>query len=383
MHPTSSHLPTFQNPKQTAEYIFMVRSKGLYAAEAYTMDFVDTTGKFSDFVVSSIPEAKSGVTGLHIFAMMMTVEKHCSKFALSLIGHCTDSASNSLRALITLATPSTYVKVNSNLKFLGLPISGFAYFASVLRKGYPSIAYPCWDHCGRTAIRNLMNENIKIVAEVISGADGSLTYSLATIQDLRELEKKIPNSVIKQADITPHVRQNCDATVRVISQKAIEEVKEFTPSAKAMQLYLQATFWIIEPFRNNKFGSPPKVVQSLWAGIMTWRRWRKYVEITDSLSLTANWISRIHYLTLELMGHAGILHQLALFLSFPDLQAEDYSLRRTGNRQIEAFHSILRGGAAHLHITSANLTFRDFLCQMNKAMQIKNAENTLEKVSAW
>ena len=74
IHPTSSHLPTFQNPKQTAEYIFMVRSKGLYAAEAYTMDFVDTTGKFSDFVVGSIPEAKSGVTGLHIFAMMMTVE---------------------------------------------------------------------------------------------------------------------------------------------------------------------------------------------------------------------------------------------------------------------------------------------------------------------
>ena len=114
---------------------------------------------------------------------------------------------------------------------------------------------------------------------------------------------------------------------------------------------------------------------------MTWRRRRKYVEITDSLSLTANWISRIHYLTLESMEHAGILHQLALFLSFPDLQAEDYSLRRTGNTQIEAFHSILHGRVAHLPITSANLTFRDFLCQMNKAMQIKNAENTLEKVS--
>ena len=196
-------------------------------------------------------------------------------------------------------------------------MSGFAYFAPVLQKGYLSIAYSCWDHCGRTAIRNLMNENIKVVAEVISGADGSLTYSLATIQDLRELKKKIPNLVIKQADITPHVRQNCDATVRVISQKAIEEVKEFTPpSAKATQLYLQTTFWIIEPFRNNKFGSPPKVVQSLWAGIMTWRQWRKYVEITDSLSLTANWISRIHYLTLELMGHAGILHQLHCFCPF-------------------------------------------------------------------
>jgi len=380
-HPTPSHLPTFQSPKQTAEYIFTVHSKGLYAAEAYTMDFVDITGKFSDFVVGTIPEAKNGVTGLHIFAMMMTVEKHCSKFELSVIGHCTDSASNSLRGLLTLATPHTYANADSNIKFLGLPVNGFAYYAPVLRKGYPSIAYPCWDHCGRTAIHNLMNENIKIVAKVIPCTDGSLTYSIATIQDLRELKKSNPNSVIKQADITPRVRQNCDATVRVISQKAIEEVKLFSPSAKATQLYLQATLWIIEPYRNDRFGSPPKVVQSLWAGIMTWRRWRKYVEVTDGLSLTTNWISRIHYLTLELMEHAGILHQLALFLSFPDLTIQEYSLRRTGNRQIESFHSILRGGASHLPITSANLTFKDFLCQMNKAMQVKSAENTLEKIS--
>ena len=61
MHPTPSCLQTFQNPKQTAKYIFMVRVKGLYAAEAYSIDFVDTTGKLSDFVVGSIPEAKSGV----------------------------------------------------------------------------------------------------------------------------------------------------------------------------------------------------------------------------------------------------------------------------------------------------------------------------------
>ena len=51
-----------------------------------------------NFVVGTIPEVKNGVTGLHIFAMM-TVEKHCSKFELCVIGHCTDSASNSLRYL--------------------------------------------------------------------------------------------------------------------------------------------------------------------------------------------------------------------------------------------------------------------------------------------
>ena len=90
---------------------------------------------------------------------------------------------------------------------------------------------------------------ITIVAEFISCTDGSLMLSIASIQDLRELKKSYPNSVFKQADITPHVRQNCGVTIRVISQKAIEEVKLFSPSAKVTRLYLQATLWIIEPYR--------------------------------------------------------------------------------------------------------------------------------------
>ena len=93
------------------------------------MDFVDTTGKLSDFVV---PEAKSGVTGLHIFAAMITIGKFCNKFDLSLIGHCTDSASNFLRGLVTLGTPNTYVNASPNVKFLGLPMNGFAIYAPLL-----------------------------------------------------------------------------------------------------------------------------------------------------------------------------------------------------------------------------------------------------------
>jgi len=298
----------------------------------------------SDVIIGSIPEAKNGVTGLHIFALMMEVEKHSNKDSIPLIGHCTDSASNSLRALVTLASPKSYKGLKGMVRFLGLKMKGFVFFSPVLREDFPSIAYPCWDHCGRTSIRNLMNTKLTIVAEIIpsqSKADNCLKYSVATIQDLRALKKLNPNSVVRQADITPHVRQNCDATVRVLSRATLQEIETHLPSAKATQLYLQASIWILEPFRNEKFGSPPEVVKSLWAGIMTWRRWRRYVGVTEGLTLADNFISRIHYLTLELMAHAGILHhQLALFLSFPDLGVKDYNLCWTGNRNIEAIHSI-------------------------------------------
>ena len=164
------------------------------------------------------------------------MENHSSKYALPLIGHCTDLASSSLRALVTLATPKSYQWLQKKLRFLGLPMTGFAYFAPILCKGYLSIAYPCWDHCERTSIRNLMNANISIVAEVIpsnTAPDNCIKYSVATIQDLRALKKLNSNSSVKHADITPHMHQNCDVTVRVLSCKTLEEIKTHVPSAKA------------------------------------------------------------------------------------------------------------------------------------------------------
>ena len=206
-----------------------------------------------------------------------------------------------------------------------------------------------------------MNENIKIVVEVLppgpQSIDSTTKYSLATIQDLKLLKKRCPGTKIRHADITPHVRQNCDAAVRVLSSNTVEDLKTYVPSSNATQLYLQASLWVHEPFRNDNFGSPTAVAQGLWAGIMTWRCWRRYIELNPAATVTDNFISRSHYLTLELMAHAGILHQSALYMCFPNLSLKEYSMRNTGNCGIEAIHSILHGASPNLPITSANLTF--------------------------
>lgn len=60
---------------------------------------------------------------------------------------------------------------------------------------------------------------------------------------------------------------------------------------------------------------------------------------------------------------------------------DQYKLRNTGNRGIESVHSILRGGAANLPITSANLSFQEFLSRMNQVMQIRESEHYLQKIS--
>jgi len=104
------------------------------------------------------------------------------------------------------------------------------------------------------------------------------------------------------------------------------------------------------------------------------------MELASGIDLQSNFISRSHYLMLELLGIAGILHQLVLFLAFPDLDVEEYSLRNTGNRSIGALHSMLRGGTANLPIISANLTFQDFLSRLNKVNQIKKLNILCKKL---
>ena len=380
--PEPHNLPKLVSREQVQEYVLSVRAKGKYAAEAYSLDLVDTTGKLSDILLGSFPEAASGVTASHLYALMLEIERKAAVHNVSLIGHCTDSASNSLKALIKLATPSGYL-VEHKISFLGLKLNGFNLYAPFFRSNFPSIAYACWDHSGRTVLRNLMNKNRIIIAQ-IQESSGSIAIeykSIATVQDLHQLKRVFPASIIKHGDISTRMHQNCDATTRVLTKTVITELQEHVPASNATQLYIQAAVWTHCPYRNEKYGSPPSIARSLWAGLMTWRRWRQYINISPRLSLEINFISRQHYLTEELLVHAGINHLLCLYLCFPDINLSDYNLRHTGNRGIEAIHGMFRGGTCSLPITSPNLSFREFLSKMNKAQQLQRAEHLLRGIT--
>ena len=82
----------------------------------------------------------SGVTGSHIMALMLQIEMESYEFQLPLIGHCTDSAANSLSGLVKLASPSTYANV-CNLTFIGLPLENYVFLGPFIRSTYPSVAY--------------------------------------------------------------------------------------------------------------------------------------------------------------------------------------------------------------------------------------------------
>ena len=142
-------------------------------------------------------------------------------------------------------------------------------------------------------------------------------------------------------------------------------------------MYLQG---IHAPYRESNFGTPLKITRSLWAGLMTFRKWRQSIILSPSLKLSTYFISRSHYITIELLVHAVINHFLSLYLSFPNLSFNQCVLQNTGNRSLEAIHGTFRGGTCSLPITSPNLSFREFLEKMNKMLQIHAAEHNLKQV---
>lgn len=113
---------------------------------------------------------------------------------------------------------------------------------------------------------------------------------------------------------------------------------KFVPGSEGTQLYLLAATSTHEPYRNDQFCPPPVVTRSLWKGLMIWRRWRRYIQLTDDLSLTKYFISRSHYMTEKLLVHAGINHQLALYLCFPHLQIH-YEILEIGGLRLCMVHS--------------------------------------------
>ena len=87
--PSPDDLDTAVDWKQIKNYVMRVRHNKSYAPEAYSFNLADTSGKLPNVLIGSIPQAHSGITGSHVLAMMLTVEKHARVHNLQvpLVGH--------------------------------------------------------------------------------------------------------------------------------------------------------------------------------------------------------------------------------------------------------------------------------------------------------
>ena len=60
-----------------------------------------------------------------------------------------------------------------------------------------------------------------------------------------KLNRAVLNCDFRYTDITAHIKQNCDATSRVLTKHTIKHLTESIPGSSATQLYLIAAVYLL------------------------------------------------------------------------------------------------------------------------------------------
>ena len=219
---------------------------------------------------------------------------------------------------------------------------------------------------------------------------------MATIQHLKDLrhrcQEKGLDSGRKATDLILiyFCDQNSDACERLFTEQIADLLDDYVPGLQGTSLYIQAVFHLIEPCRKPRFGGPSDVQKSVSCGIMVLRLWRKVLELQrlplnskpgakKNPSHRGNFITHGCYITAEILFAAATLHQLAMFLHFPDEGEAWTSPYNSGTKSTEHIISELQGKMTELQSLDSQPSFGDML---DKSAKVQFNVNAKRRVAA-
>ena len=327
------------------------------------------------------PTIDKGYTGKHLLNYWQQLRRLCyydengvaRKDPIHLLGYSTDSAGFSLSAAVHMMTPRTE-DIENGIHHLGLGVEDEKFLAPYYWF-LPAICYLDYDHEQRLFLKNLKYET----RELVFWKQESLTTRIVSIQHLKDLRQRCQEQGLKATDLILiyFCDQNSDACERLFTKQIADLLDAYVPGSQGTSLYVHAVFHLIEPFRKPDFGSPFEVQKSVSCGITILRLWRKVLEL-QKLSLHSkpgakktpanrgHFITRGCYLTAEVLFAAATLHQLAMFLHFPDEAAAWASPHNSGTKSTERIISELQGKTTELQSLDSQPTFGDMLDKSGK-----------------
>ena len=268
------------------------------------------------------PTIDKGYTGKHLLNYWQQLRRLCyydekgqvRKEPIHLLGYSTDSAGFSPSAAVHLMTPRAE-DIDNGVYHLGLGVEDEKFLAPYY-SFLPVICYLDCDHEQRLFLKNLKYET----RELTFWKEDGCPTRMASIQHSKDLRQRCQerglDSGLKATDLILiyFCDQNSDACERL-----------FTETIAGTSLYICSVFHLIEPFRKPNFGSPFEVQTSVSCGISILRLLKKVLEPLHSKpgakKTPANrglFDTRGCYLTAEILFAAATLHQLAMFLHFPN-----------------------------------------------------------------
>ena len=217
---------------------------------------------------------------------------------------------------------------------------------------------------------------------------------MAAVQHLKDLRQRCKerglDSGLKATDLILiyFCDQNSDACERLFTERVADLLDTYIPGSQGTSLYIRTVFHLLEPFRKPKFGSPSDVQQSVSCGITILRLWRKVAEL-QKLRLHSkpgakktpenrgHFVTRGCYLTAEILFAAATLHQLAMFIHFPNEAGAWASPYNSGTKTTERIISELQGKTTELQSLDSQPTFGDMLDRSAKVQFNVNAKRRI------
>ena len=302
------------------------------------------------------PTPKTGYRASHLFNIQKHIREHCRDNDIALIGHSTDSAgfSQSLAKKVMVPQPEL---IEAGVMYLGLGIEEEQYLAPYFWQ-YPTIMYLDFEHNQRSAMRQLNYDTLDLV--MYEEGDVTIKVTMTDLHNLRvQCEEKNVELLLSENDIkmVKYLGINSDAAYKIFNQSLVSLLEEHVPHSVGTVIYITMIEALMSPF--TTILDPVSVVENVSKGLTIMRLWKKWLELkkiqlyakagaAKNSKLRGHFITRQTYDSLEIQGHAAILHQLALFQHSVRREPAQATPRRASTITTERFIGQMQSKTNHI-----------------------------------
>ena len=391
--PNQHHIPVIDKTKGDLDqytalerHVKSLLSSGSLAAHVSVHNFSCVTNYSLNSLVFCIwPPKSKGYNAGALFEVHREIRRRCASQSppIGLLGHSTDSAGFSHSLAKWQMTPQPHL-IDQGILYLGLGLPEEKYMAPYFWS-YPSIMYLDYEHNQRSCLRMLKYPTLDM------SMGPSISVTMDHVIQLRRtcIEKKIDTGLTEiDLILVKFFDQNSDAAYKVFSKTIADLLPKHVHGSIGTELYIRMVIYIMDPYRNVDFGSPPDVVESIATGLTMLRLWRKHVQLTKG-HLTAqrgaagnpakrgNFITAQTYDSLEIQCHAAIDHQLALFLHANNYGEKYASPKNASTVATEKFIGQMQAKSSHFHSLNQEPSVAEVVDRAAKIHQNIEAQHSL------
>lgn len=177
--------------------------------------------------------------------------------------------------------------------------------------------------------------------------------------------------LLTRTTLNPVDKQNFRAVVRLCDSKVTNLLRQHVPDSDATVKFLEMLRDMMDAFMDTSL-SPQQCIEKMWYPLFLMRLWRQYVDETEGLEMSKNFLTSNSYYCVELNAHS--LLSLIIYLKKSN-QPHLFRPIHFSSQPCEEFYRQIRSFTT-VYSTVANCTTKEILGRINK-IQLQNEISAL------